>query len=90
MDWVRAFYYIFMIQTGLADTYRNEQYFPKMDLFYNFERYMIAMNFANPDTSKTARNILVYHNYVLQSIIDWLTENESDKSTSSKNTKEEE
>lgn len=50
MDWIRAFYYTFMIYTGLADTYRNEQYFPKWDVFYNFERYMIAINFANPDT----------------------------------------
>eukprot|EP00347_Sterkiella_histriomuscorum_P013534 403364343 len=80
MDWIRAFYFTFMTYTGLADTYRNEQYFPKIDIFYNFERYMIAMNFANPDTSKTARNILVYHNCMIESIIEWLAgENENQK-----------
>jgi hypothetical protein len=49
MDWVRAIFFKFMMETGLADPYRNEQYFPKMDCFYNFERTMIATNFANPD-----------------------------------------
>ncbi len=48
-----------MVQTGLADTYRNEQYFPKLDYFYDFERNMIAMNFSNPDTSKTAAKLLI-------------------------------
>ena len=65
MDWVRAFYYLFMWHTGLADTYRNEQYFPKPDFLYNYERYMIAMNFANPDTSKTAQNVAAYLNCTL-------------------------
>jgi len=72
MDWLRAFYFTFMMQTGLADPYRNEQYFPKLDIFYNFERNMMAMNFGNPDTSKTARNIVVYLNYTLSAIIEWL------------------
>ena len=60
MDWVRAVYYLFMYHTGLADVYRNEQFLPKSDLFYNFERNMIAMNFINPDQSKVARNLIVY------------------------------
>ena len=45
MDVVRAFYYIFMTYTGLADTYRNEQYFMKPDFLYNLEREIIAINF---------------------------------------------
>lgn len=81
MDWIRAFYYLFMIKTGLADTYRNEQYFPKLDLFYNFERYMIAMNFANPDTTKTAKNILTYLNCMLEATIEWLVEDENEESS---------
>jgi hypothetical protein len=48
MDWIRAVYYLFMYHTGLADIYRNEHFLPKPDLFYNFERNMIAMNFTNP------------------------------------------
>jgi hypothetical protein len=79
MDWLRAFYYRFMVTTGLADTYRNEQYFPKLDLFYNFERYMIAMNFANPDTGKTASNLMTYLNCMLQSGIEWMVPDEKDR-----------
>jgi hypothetical protein len=38
MDWFRCFYYVFMTATGLADTYRNEQYLPKLDFNYDVER----------------------------------------------------
>lgn len=72
MDWIRACYFMFMTTTGLADTYRNEQYFPKMDCFYNFERNMLAINFGNPDKSKVARNLIVSLNYRLQEVIHYL------------------
>lgn len=71
MDWVRAFYYLFMTTTGLADTYRNEQFFPKNDFFYDYERNLIAINFANPDKGKVARNIIVGLNYRLKTILEW-------------------
>ena len=58
MDWVRAIYYKFMWHTGIADTYWNEQYLPRPDIFYNFERKMIGLNFNNPDKAVVARNIL--------------------------------
>lgn len=58
MDWVRAAYYLFMYHTGLADTYRNEQYLPKHDFFYNLEATLIGINFNNPDKSVVARNIV--------------------------------
>lgn len=72
MDWLRAFYNLFMVKTGLADPYRNEQFFPKMDFFYDFERNMIAVNFQNPDKSKVARNLMVHMNYTLKGLIEWL------------------
>jgi hypothetical protein len=72
MDWVRAAYYMVMVHTGLADTYRNEQYFPKLDFFYDFERNLIALNFANPDTGKTARNLIGHLNFTLKQIIAYL------------------
>ena len=34
MDWARAGYYLFMWYTGLADTYRNEQFIGKPDWLY--------------------------------------------------------
>ncbi len=73
MDCVRAFYYQFMVYTGLADTYRNEQYFPKLDFFYNFEQALIGLNFANPDKSAVAQNLIVHLNYNLCQLIDYLT-----------------
>jgi hypothetical protein len=72
MDWIRAAYYFFMVKTGLADTYRNEQFFPKLDFFYNFERNMLAVNFNNPDKGKVARNLVVHLNYNLKEAIRWL------------------
>jgi len=78
MDWVRAFYYVFMTQTGLADTYRNEQFLSKPDYFYNLERKMIAINFNNPDKSKVARNLVVALNYDLKALIEYLTEEDKD------------
>jgi hypothetical protein len=69
MDWIRSFYYLFMVHTGLADTYRNEQFFPKSDYFYDYERTLIAINFANPDTSKVARNLIVQLHYPLKQIL---------------------
>lgn len=76
MDWIRAFYYLFMVHTGLADTYRNEQFFPKLDFFYDYERTMIAINFGNPDKSKVARNLIVQLNYRLKQILERWNEGE--------------
>ena len=77
MDWVRAFYYLFMTKTGIADTYRNEQFLAKPDFFYNFERNMIALNFNNPDKSKVARNIMVALNHQIKDVIKYI-EDEDD------------
>ena len=69
-DWVRAVYFIFMFHTGLADTYRNEHFVSKPDFIYNYERNMLAINFANPDKAKVARNIMVSLNHTLLSLGD--------------------
>ena len=37
-DFSRTAYYLFMTYTGLADTYRNEQYVYKPDWLYEQER----------------------------------------------------
>ncbi len=72
MDFVRAAYYQFMKNTGLADTYRNEQFFPKFDFFYNQERRTIGLNLGNPDKNRVARNIIVALRYDLEQIRPWL------------------
>jgi hypothetical protein len=58
MDFVRCIYYLFMYHTGLADSYRNEQYLPKPDLLYDHERMMLALNFNNPDKEQVANGVL--------------------------------
>ena len=58
MDWLRCAYYLFMYYTGIADTYRNEQYLFKPDFIYNWEREMLTLNFNNPNKSTVARNLL--------------------------------
>ena len=50
MDWVRYFWYYISINSGYADTYRNEQYIQKSDLWYNHEMKLHMINFYNPDS----------------------------------------
>jgi hypothetical protein len=42
MDFIRWLYYYFMLYSGIADTYRNEQFLKKPDFLYNFE--MLTLN----------------------------------------------
>ncbi|CAI2376731.1 unnamed protein product [Moneuplotes crassus] len=58
MDWVRAAYYGFMTKTHLADRYRNQQFLPKHDFFYNYERRTINLNLQGPDTLKHFQNMI--------------------------------
>lgn len=58
MDYIRCAWYLLTIKTGYADTYRNEQYLPKTDLWYNHERKMLAINTRNPDCGALAQNLL--------------------------------
>ena len=49
MDFVRAFWFYGSIWTGYADTYRNEQFIPKTDFWYEHEARMHAINFKQPN-----------------------------------------
>ena len=49
MDFVRAFWYYISIWSGYADTYRNEQYVPKFDFWYEHEVKVHAINLKQPD-----------------------------------------
>lgn len=66
MDWVRAAYYGFMTKTHLADRYRNQQFLPKFDYFYDKERRMISMNLQGPDRLKHFENMITMVLYDLQ------------------------
>jgi hypothetical protein len=47
-----------MTFTGLADTYRKQEFVPKFDFLYNFERKTVLLNAGGPDKSKLALNLL--------------------------------
>ena len=74
LDFIRTSYYIFMMKTGLADPYRNEQYFPKPDFVYEHERRMILLNFNDPDPSRKAKNLLKVIIHETEQMIDFLNE----------------
>lgn len=43
-DFLCTFWYLLSTKTGYADTYRNEQFVPKPDFWYNHERKMLGLN----------------------------------------------
>ena len=59
LDFLRASWHFLTIFTGYADTYRNEQYLSKTDLWYAHERKMLAVNLNNPDFAKLSQNLMV-------------------------------
>jgi hypothetical protein len=63
-----------MYHTGLADTYRNEQYLPRADYFYDLERKLIAVNFNNPDKTVVAKNLLTWLRADYENIINFFQE----------------
>ena len=61
-----------MITTGLADTYRNEQFMHKPEFVYEFDRKMILMNAGGPDNSQLALNILTCCDHDMTRLIGFL------------------
>ena len=70
-DFARALYYTFMTQTGLADTYRNEQYVARSDFTYELDRQMLLLNFNSPDQGRISLNILKCLNHDLSKAISY-------------------
>ena len=72
MDWVRAAYYGFMMTTGLADKYRNQQFISKPDFIYNHERRTINLNLLSPDIQQVTLNTAKWLRKDLSYIIKFL------------------
>lgn len=70
LDWLRAAWYTISIKVGYADTYRNEQYVPKTDIAYNYQRKMLAINFNNPDRMLLSQNLLQALSYDFDCVLD--------------------
>jgi hypothetical protein len=71
-DFIRAFYYKFMLITGIADTYRNEQYIYKSDIIYDFERLilMVNLNSMNRERVRDNINLLIVY-FAIRLINEW-------------------
>ena len=52
LDFIRVIYYKFMLITGIADKYRNEQYIAKFDIFYEIERLLLVANLNSLNRQK--------------------------------------
>ena len=72
MDFVRALWYYGSIWTGYADTYRNEQFIPKTDFWYEHEARMHAINFRQPNQSQIATNLMTVLSWELEQVAAWL------------------
>ena len=59
MDIIRWIYYHIKIKTGIADTYRNEQFIDKNDTLYNFDYLMVSSNLNSTDKEKILENLIV-------------------------------
>lgn len=59
-DWLRAGYYGFMMRTGLADKYRNQQFLYKPDMLYEYEKRIIALNLQGPNKDKILENTIAW------------------------------
>ena len=78
MDFIRAIWYFGTIQTGYADTYRNEQFVPKTDFWYEHEAKLRGINFRQPDASQVATNLMIALSCELEQLNAWLTAEEKD------------
>ena len=55
-----------MIKTGVADTYRNEQYISKNDKLYELEMLLHSCNMNSLDKNKVRENLNILLNYYIK------------------------
>ena len=55
-----------MVNSGIADTYRNEQFLPKPDKLYEFEMLIHSCNMNSLDKLKVKANLKKVYNYYLK------------------------
>ena len=78
LAWLRAGYFGFMMTTGLADKYRNQQFLPKPDFLYNYERRIINLNLQGPDMNQHLYNQLSWTLIDIQKLLDKLNDYKKD------------
>ena len=70
MDWVRWIYYNFMIKTGIADTYRYEQFIKKSDTLYDLELLLFSCNMNSIDKKMVLENLMIISIYYFVLFLD--------------------
>jgi hypothetical protein len=70
MDWIRWVYYKLMIYSGMADTYRYEQFLKKNDSLYNLELLLLCCNLNTENKKKVLENLMIVCLFLFISAID--------------------
>lgn len=65
MDFVRWLYYHIKLKTGIADTYRNEQFMKKNDKLYDFEHLLVFCNLNSTNKQKVLENVLLMEIFLI-------------------------
>jgi len=72
MDWIRWIYYYFMIYSGIADTYRYEQFIKKTNLIYDLEFLIFSCNLNSKDKETALINLMIVFTLIFCYISDKL------------------
>jgi hypothetical protein len=59
-----------MIYSGIADTYRNEQFIKKSDFLYNAELLLVHANLNSLDKQKVVDNLLILELLLFSNLYD--------------------
>jgi hypothetical protein len=65
MDFIRWIYYYFMLYSGIADTYRNEQFMKKSDWLYDLEASLIHINMNSIDKNRVKSDLKILFKHYL-------------------------
>jgi hypothetical protein len=65
MDFLRWFYYHIKLKTGIADTYRYEQFMKKNDKLYDFDHLLVFSNLNSTNKEKVLENLLLIEIFLI-------------------------
>ena len=58
MDFLRWVYYHLKLKTGIADTYRYEQFMKKNDSFYDFDHLLLHSNLNSSNKDRVLESLI--------------------------------
>ena len=60
-----------MIKSGIADTFRNEQYIKKPDFLYEIESMLLAANLNSNNIKANEENLVLLGYYILVRFVNY-------------------